>query len=90
MPRYYFHLFNSIGFTPDEEGREVVDAERARNEAVKGARSLLSSELMNGQLNLRGRIEVTDQEGAVVSVVHFKDVVQIVTEPLLGTSDMAD
>jgi hypothetical protein len=82
MSRYYFHIYNSIGCTPDEEGREIADVERARDEAVKGARSLLSSELVKGQLDLRGRIEVEDAAGTVVSVVPFEDVLQIVTGPL--------
>lgn len=84
MPRYYFHVDNSIGHTPDEEGRELADVERARDEAVKGARSLLSSELAEGRLDLRGRIVVTDETGATVSVVRFEDVLQIVTGPLRG------
>ena len=46
MPRYYMHVHNGGGFAPDEEGRELADVETAMAEAVKGARSLLSAEVL--------------------------------------------
>jgi hypothetical protein len=89
MPRFYLHIHNSLGFAPDEEGRELADVERARDEAVKGARSLLSEEVSEGQLDLRGRIEVTDEQGKLVSVVKFEDVLRILTGPLPSSQQKA-
>ena len=82
MPRFYFHIYNSLGFVPDEEGRKLGGPEQALDEAVKGARSLLSSEVLEGQLDLRGRIEVTDARGGHLCTVQFGDVVYIKTGPV--------
>jgi hypothetical protein len=77
MPRFFFHLRNGTGFVPDEEGAEVADLEAARQNATKSARSLMSAEVGEGELDLRGRIEVTDMEGACVLVLRFGDAVRI-------------
>jgi hypothetical protein len=82
MPRFYFNLHNGLGFAPDEEGRELSNLEHALEEAVKGARSLLSADVLDGQLDLGGRIEVMDGQGELVSVVQFKNVLHIETGPL--------
>lgn len=78
MSRFYFHIRNGNGFTRDEEGRELADRESAHHAAVKGARSLLSDEVVSGSMDLRGQIEVVDQAGAPVTIVKFGDVVDII------------
>ncbi|HEV2747784.1 MAG TPA: hypothetical protein VGW34_10870 [Allosphingosinicella sp.] len=77
MPRFYFHISNSLGFTRDEEGRELRGLDAARAVAVEGARSLLSDEVSGGILDLRGRIDVTDEHDRLVLNVLFGDVVEI-------------
>jgi hypothetical protein len=84
MPRFYLHIVDSYGRAPDEEGLEFDSAREAREEAVKGARSLLIGELEQGRLDLRGRIEVADDRQGVVDMVQFADVVEIVRGPLPG------
>ena len=79
MPRFFLNIRNGLGFIPDDEGQELPSAEHARDEAVKGARSLLSAEVSEGRLDLRGRIEVTDGQGKITEVVQFRDVVHILT-----------
>lgn len=58
MPHYYFNICNGDGFTPDEEGCDLPDAEAARRRAVEGARSIMSSEVRDGRLDLSSFIEV--------------------------------
>ena len=87
MRRYYFPIIDSLGFIPDEEGRELPDAEHARNYAIKGARSLLGAEILTGQLDLRGRIEVTDESGSVIDVVPFEGVLDILKGAFPGAGE---
>jgi len=85
MPRYYFHLYNGTGLTSDEEGQEFADDKAAEQAAVAGARSVLADEVRNGQLDLDGRVEVTNGDGKVITVVQFGDVVRV-TRPGSGSS----
>jgi uncharacterized protein DUF6894 len=75
MPRYHFHLYNSIGSVPDEDGRELPDLETARAEAVKGARAIIADEVLNGRLDLEARIEVKNEAGAVLFTLTFAEAV---------------
>ena len=77
MRRYYFSIVDSLGFIPDDEGRDLPDAEHARDYAIEGARSLLGAEILTGKLDLRGRIEVTDDGGNVIEIVPFEAVLDI-------------
>jgi len=77
VPLFFFHIHNGFGTTPDEEGRELADEAMARDEAVKGARSLMSAEVEEGCLDLGGRIEVTDADNRPVAMVHFREVLII-------------
>jgi hypothetical protein len=89
MPRFYLNIRNGNGFTPDEEGRDFAGAEEARAEAVKGARSLLSAEVEQGQLDLRGAIEVTDEQGAHVMSIAFRDALVILDGPVPAADEGA-
>ena len=73
MPRFFFNIHNGNGLTEDEEGREFADAGAAREEAVKGVRSIIAEEAKEGRVDLRGRIEVTDEAGGAVLAVPFRD-----------------
>ena len=73
MSRFFFHLHNGIGLIQDEYGRELPDLARVRAEAVKGIRSVVGDEVLNGRIDLRGRIEVVDEEGKVVATVTFEE-----------------
>ena len=75
MLRYHFNIHNGAGFTSDEEGLEFGDAEAARAEALKGARSLIAAEVLEGRLDLRGRIEVTGDDGSLLFTLLFAEAV---------------
>ena len=49
----------------------------ARLEAIRGARSLLSAEVLDGALDLNGQIEVTDGRQASVMTVRFIEAVDV-------------
>ena len=42
MTRFHFNIYNSIGFVPDEEGRELPGPAEARAEGLKGAGSIIA------------------------------------------------
>jgi hypothetical protein len=75
MPRYFFNLKNSIGDVKDHEGLVMSDLDAARAEAIKGARSVIASEVLEGRLDLAGHIDVTDEKGALVLTVTFQEAV---------------
>jgi hypothetical protein len=82
MGRYHFNVRNGTGYTRDDEGQELSDLDQVRRKAVEGARSLLSAEALTGDLDLRGRIEVTDERGEIVITVAFRDAIDVKTGEL--------
>jgi hypothetical protein len=80
MPRYFLHLHNSMGFLEDEEGRDLLDLEAAREEAVRSIRSLLADEIRRGRIDLRGRLEVAGSDGEILDSIAFGQAVDVVTE----------
>jgi len=77
MPRYHFNIRNGSGFTIDEEGLDLFSETDARAQAIRGARSLMSAEVLEGMLDLNGQIEVTDDLNGAVLTVRFSDVVDV-------------
>lgn len=77
MPRYHFNIRNGFGFAADEEGQELTSDKEARVLAIRGARSLMSAEVMEGVLDLDGQIEVTDDRNDEVMTVRFRDAVRV-------------
>jgi hypothetical protein len=77
MPRYHFNIRNGCGFTRDEEGQDLSSDMDAQVQAIRGARSLISAEVMEGMLDLDGQIEVTDGHNSKVLTVRFRDAVHV-------------
>lgn len=76
VPRYFFHLFNDETIR-DAEGTEVPNAAVALQSAARMAREMAAESVRDGRLTLDHRIEVADEAGERIGVVHFRDVVQI-------------
>jgi hypothetical protein len=77
MPRYFFHLRERQGTTPDIEGMDLPDRNSAVNVALRGARSVLCDEVMEGCLDLDGAVHVTDEEGRDLFTISFSEAVAI-------------
>jgi hypothetical protein len=77
VAQFYLHIHNSHGDAEDDEGLNASSLSEAREKAISGIRSLLSSEVANGQMNLHGRIDISDQSGKVLLSVPFKDAVTV-------------
>jgi hypothetical protein len=79
---YYFHVHNGFGVARDAEGSEHIDVEHARRHAAAGIRSMLSAEVLDGRLDLRGHVEIADENHCAVEVVKFADVLHLLTGEL--------
>lgn len=77
MPRYFLHVHNSHGAAEDDEGMDADSLSEARERAVAGIRSLLSAEAANGEMNFKGRIDISDEAGKVVLSVPFSEAITI-------------
>ena len=77
VPRYHFNIRNAYGFTLDEERLDLSSDGDARWQAIRGARSLMSADVLDGTLDLGGQIEVTDDQNDAVMTVRFRDVVDV-------------
>ena len=77
MQRYFFNLHNSIGPVLDEEGQVLSGPDEARSVALASIRSVLGNEMASGELDLNGRIDVTDEHGKVVMSVSFEQAIKV-------------
>ena len=77
MPRFYFHLYDNLDVL-DDEGIELPDLEAARSHAVRCARVTFAETAKDeGRVVLHHRIDITDEEGAVLEAVRFGDAVRV-------------
>lgn len=77
MPTFFFHIRRSEGEIRDSEGSVLPDLEAARREAILSARSILSQEVLQGDLPLHERIDIEDPEGRLLLSVSFLETVNI-------------
>jgi hypothetical protein len=77
MPRYHLHLHNAHVDASDEEGHDLNDLSAARAMALNGIRGFLAHEVMEGKLDLRGRIDIADDAGHILITVQFDEAVAI-------------
>jgi hypothetical protein len=74
MPRYFFHVREGSVLNRDKEGQELPDAEAARREAINASREMLGERLLHGGSLDSRSIEIADETGHVVDVVHSRDI----------------
>jgi uncharacterized protein DUF6894 len=74
--RYYFHLFNDETVL-DDEGQEFTNDAAAVQAGVKSARIMAADSVSKGHLVLRHRIEIQNDRGQTVGIIHFRDVVKV-------------
>ena len=77
VPRYYFHLMDSVDVVLDPDGMEMP-ADAIVGAALMQARDCMAGDVKNGKLDLHYRIDVHDESGAVVHALQFEDAVEIV------------
>jgi len=74
--RFFFHVHDDV-IARDVEGVELLNAEVAKAMAISAARALAAEQVRKGTLVLHHKIEVTDETGAHVATIAFKDAVKV-------------
>jgi hypothetical protein len=77
MIRLYFNIREGNRVSKDLEGGEYEGLQAARAEAVRSARELLSQRVLNGEEIDGQAFELTNDDGAVVDIVRFRDVLRL-------------
>ena len=79
MSRYFFHVYSDT-VAIDEEGQELASLSIAREAAIRAARDFAAEEITScGQISLRHRIEVEDENGRPIFTLPFSSAFRIVT-----------
>jgi len=73
----FFNLEECGIATRDAEGQEMADVATAERAAIRAAREIMASELAEGRLCLSCHIVITDDTGATLAVVPFRDIVSV-------------
>jgi hypothetical protein len=78
VSRYFFHVY-SDSVVLDEDGEELASPTLAREAAVRAAREFAAEEISKrGELHLRHRIEVEDEQGRPIFTLPFSTAFKIV------------
>jgi hypothetical protein len=78
MQRYHFDIINGTGLVTDDEGRMLDGPDEAREEGIKGIRSIIAEDALQGRIDLAGRLEIRDAAGDMVMVISFEEAVALV------------
>jgi hypothetical protein len=77
MPRYFFDLHDDMDVI-DNEGVELPDLMAAKAHALGEARTMIQASVAEtGRIDLRHRIDIRNENRAVVHVIRFEDAVKI-------------
>lgn len=76
MPQFFFHVHDDLNAF-DEEGMELPHINAAHERALVEARLLAAEQAKSGRINLGHYIVVTDDQGATVTTVLFREAVVI-------------
>ena len=77
VPRFYFHLSNARGSTKDMVGREFPNLQAAHAAALSDARSLMSQEILLGEIDFGSFIQIHDQNNKLLLTLTFHEAVKV-------------
>jgi len=78
MPRYFMNMYTDEPCM-DPDGTDRPNVEVAVAEAERGARDVIAGDIKAGKpVHLSHRIEVVGEDGSVLRVVLFGDIMQVV------------
>lgn len=78
MSRYFLNMTNAHGPLVDNEGISARDLTHAREQALANMLGVLSHEQLSGTLDLRGKLEITDDQRQVLETIPFSDAVRVI------------
>lgn len=74
---FLFHLDECGVVTKDDEGHDLPDIHAAKAFALKSVRDIMCAEISEGRLCLSCAMLVSDEDGALMFVLPFRDAVAI-------------
>jgi len=77
MPRFFFHIYNGHGDTPDDVGTDLEDQSAACRLAVDSVRSMVSEDARRGVIDLNGRIDIKDDSSNLLVTVKFLEAFEL-------------
>ncbi|WP_030539920.1 hypothetical protein [Sphingobium sp. DC-2] len=78
MPRYFINIYNDADVL-DDEGADHADLAAAKEVAIRGVRAMMAEHVSSGRpVNLRHRVEITDNSGKVLATIPFGELITIV------------
>lgn len=77
MARFYLDLQNTQASSRDETGSDYPDLESARQAAIAGIRSILSDEVLDGEIDLNGKVSIFDEQRRLVLTVPYSEAVTV-------------
>ncbi|MFL6785106.1 MAG: DUF6894 family protein [Sphingomicrobium sp.] len=78
VSRYFFHVYSDT-VALDDEGQELASLNVAREAAIRAAREFAADEITrSGQVSLRHRIEVEDENGRPLFALPFSAAFKII------------
>jgi hypothetical protein len=80
VARYFMHLRDGTEQILDPEGLEFPSIEAMRKAVLVSARDLMTGDIREGVVDLRFRIDVEDEGGAIIYTLPFKHAVNIIPE----------
>ena len=81
MPRYYFHVSLEGTLLRDPEGRQLPDADAAREQARMAALDLMQTDFGQPVNWARCHFEVIDETGEIVLEFPFAEAIEMNTLP---------
>lgn len=72
MARFFFHIVGDLD-VEDPEGQELADVAAARKAALFYARDMAADAVRRGELNLKHRIVVEDEDHDPLLAVTFRE-----------------
>ena len=76
MPYLYMHIQSGDCFCKDLYGEVYATLDDARQEALLGARDIMSDKVLRGQDPYQGHVIIADDAGRTLMVVPFRDAVR--------------
>lgn len=77
MPRYFFHLRESDGDSPDLEGTVLPNDEQACTEAAQAAKEMLAEKILKNEIVDGAVFEVVRGDGVLVGKIPLRYVMRL-------------
>lgn len=79
MPIYFMHLVDSVDMTLDPDGTEMP-TDTIADATLRQARDCMAGDVKTGRLDLRYRIDVHNEGGALVHSLPFAEALKIIDQ----------